>query len=268
MSIHWEGLAQAIDVRQSRRRFLDQSLEDGDRAALEAFASDVGQAVPFEHNSRILIRSIPSGLRPLAFGGATSFAAFTAPASDLAEARVGFLGELVILKATELGLGTCWVAQFRRLDAYQAVYGSTEEDAPRTIHAVTPLGYVTEKISGVSDRITTSIFSMRKKSVEKNLTRDSLVAFPATIRTALELACKAPSALNAQPWTFRVTDAWGRFTIEVAKPVGYEHRVWGHSEMDVGICAAHVWVGLRSQAVEHELEIVESEGRIVWMFKM
>jgi len=266
MSIDWNELAKAGVVRQSRRRFLDRPLGDEDRRALEAFVVNIEQAVPFTHECRTLIRAVPAGLRPFTFFGPTSFAAFAAPPSVLAEAHAGFLGELLVLRATELGLGTCWVAQFRRLDTYQVVYGSAEEDAPKTIHAITPLGYVTEKVSGVSDRITTSIFSSRKKTVEKNLSGDSLVEFPAHLRNALELACKAPSALNAQPWTFRITDAWDRFTVEIAQPVGYEHRIWKHPEIDIGICAAHVWVALMSQEVEHELEIVETEGRIIWRF--
>ena len=268
MSIDGEKLTQAIHVRQSRRKFLDRPLDRKDRDALEAFAVDIEREVPFQHEARTLIRAVPEGLRPVSFVGASSFAAFTAPQTLLGEAHVGFLGELLVLKATDLGLGSCWVAQFRRLDTYQAVFGSSEEDAPRTIHAVTPLGYVTEKASGVSDRITTTIFSGRKKSVEKNLSQDSLVEFPADVRAALELAGKAPSALNAQPWTFRVTDEWDRFTIEIAKPIGYEHRVWKHPEIDVGICAAHVWLGLASRRVEHELEILESSGRVVWTFKL
>ncbi len=268
MRMDWERLTEAISVRQSRRKFLDRPLRREDHDALEVFASDIEREVPFQHEVRMLIRAVPEGLRPFSFVGASAFAAFTAPQTTLSESHVGFLGELLVLQATELGLGSCWVAQFRRLDTYQAVFGSTEEDAPRAIHAITPLGYVTENVSGISDRITSSIFSGRKNSVERNLAPDSLVEFPASIRATLDLACKAPSALNAQPWTFRVTDVWDRFAIEIAQPVGYEHRVWKHSEIDIGICAAHVWVSLMSQSVEHELEIVESEGRVVWIFKL
>lgn len=268
MSIDWEKLTQATYVRQSRRKFLDRPLDRKDREALEMFAADIEREVPFQHEAHTLIRAVPEGLRPVSFVGASSFAAFTAPQTLLGEAHVGFLGEILVLKATDLGLGTCWVAQFRRLDTYQAVFGSTEEGAPRTIHAVTPLGYVTEKVSGVSDRITTTIFSGRKKPVEKNLSQDSLVEFPENVRWVLELASKAPSALNAQPWTFRVTDTWDRFVIEIAKPEGYQHKAWGHSDIDVGICAAHVWLGLMSRKVEHELELVDSPGRVVWTFKL
>ncbi len=68
--------------------------------------------------------------------------AFLAMVGDAAEPHVeetlGYLGEYVILTATSLGLGTCWVGgTYRSREAAKLLgLGSTER-----LHAVSPLGF-------------------------------------------------------------------------------------------------------------------------------
>ena len=55
-----------------------------------------------------------------------------------AEEAIGYTGEGIILEATALGLGTCWVSGFFRPDAVRA---HLELSADERVFAVTPLGY-------------------------------------------------------------------------------------------------------------------------------
>jgi hypothetical protein len=78
--------------------------------------------------------------------GAPAFIAFLGGAeSPYLYERVGYLGEGVILKATRLGLGTCWVGGFFRPEVAACLVGAHPSEK---VVAVTPVGYATGRWSG------------------------------------------------------------------------------------------------------------------------
>lgn len=71
--------------------------------------------------------------------GAVAYVAFVGNMSSASvQEKVGYTGEGIILEATSLGLGTCWVGAFFRPDVVAARVGS---DKAERVLAVTPLGY-------------------------------------------------------------------------------------------------------------------------------
>lgn len=97
--------------------------------------------------------------------------------------------------------------------------------------------------------------------LENNINSDNLPFF---IKTALDLARKAPSAANSQHWRFNVSPDFK--TISIAMPVGYRHIKWKHPDVDIGICASHFWIGLQIQGIQSDLQLIEESGRTVWKF--
>ncbi|MDL2318762.1 hypothetical protein LJC74_06805 [Eubacteriales bacterium OttesenSCG-928-A19] len=89
---------------------------------------------------------------------------------------------------------------------------------------------------------------------------------PADIRDVLSLATLAPSAVNSQMWRFGF--AGGFQTLTVAKPVGYKHFKWEHPDVDVGMCAAHVWLGLLGKGYAPGVEVTQDVDRAVWTFSL
>lgn len=259
-----ESLVQAVYTRKSRRKYLNEPLTPLHLQKLNEFIGEM--QVPFEHDVDISIHKAPQHVSYVPIKQPDYFAAFQASKSLLSEAHTGFIGELFILHAESLGVGTCWYGHYNHHNTYQIVYGTNEENAPKRIHCITLLGYVTKKATGISDRITNALFSSKKKSVEDNLHEVSLRDFPQYIRNGLELACLAPSAMNCQCWYFKVSADQGNFTVEISKPEGYRHFKWPYTDIDVGVAAAHFWLGLQNQRKDCRVRAKEENSRVVWEF--
>ena len=50
-------------------------------------------------------------------------------------------------------------------------------------------------------------------------------------------------------------------------PVGYKHFKWEHPNVDIGICACHVWLGLIDKGYNPAVTVNEDSGRAVWKFQ-
>jgi hypothetical protein len=263
MNKYFSILSKAVYTRKSRRKYLMNPLPEDVLEKLKCFINDI--KVPLEHSVEINIHKALPDLPYLPFKNPPYFASFIAPKDIVNQAKVGFVGELLILYAESLGIGTCWYGHYNKQNTYKTVFGNTTENA-KTIHCVTPLGYVTEKISGFSDKITTSMWSSKKKPVEEKLHQDSIKKFPDFIHTSLDMACKAPSAMNCQCWYFKVSEDDKKYSIEISKPIGYRHLKWPYTDIDVGTSASHFWLGLMNQGISPSVNVIENEGRAVWSF--
>jgi hypothetical protein len=83
---------------------------------------------------------------------------------------------------------------------------------------------------------------------------------------ALDLARKAPSAANAQMWRFGFKNEYK--TITVSMPVGFRHFRWEHPNVDIGICASHIWLALVERGFSPAVEVYEDSGRAVFNIKL
>lgn len=258
-------LLEAIKTRQSRRKYLEKSLTKEHKDNLNNFINSL--AVPFEHDIEIILHEMSSASTPaFYFKGTKELAAFIGSTSLTDQGKLGFIGELFILYCESQKIGTCWIGHFKKENVYQSLYGTSENNATKRIHCITPLGYCTDKVTGISDRITTRFFSNKRKSVKDNLHEASLQSFPNYIYYALEFACKAPSALNCQCWYFKVAQHNESFVVEISKPKGYQHFKWPYTDIDVGIAASHFWLGLKEQNISCQVSIEDDTDRAVWKF--
>lgn len=117
------------------------------------------------------------------------------------------------------------------------------------------------------DRITKRRNSFRRKEIKDLLTDPAdYDRLPPDILYALDLARKAPSAANSQMWRFSFDK--GYRTITVAMPVGYRHFKWEHPNVDIGICASHLWLGLVDRGYDPLVSVGEDRGRAVWNFSI
>lgn len=163
--------------------------------------------------------------------------------SEKARVDLGYVLEQVVLEATQLSLGTCWVTgTYDRQTAESAVPLQQEE----AISAVCALGHSAEAGYG---RLHTKVIR-RLAGGHKRKPLTALVyagawgerwkpedADPALV-TVLQHARLAPSAHNAQPWRLIIDDE--RIILTVIKP----------SFIDAGIVMSHIT--LAAEAVEQE----------------
>jgi nitroreductase len=227
---------QAIFIRKSRRSFHPRRPEEDKIVRLEKLCREFR---PFPVARAELVRKSPDEVfRGIVGGygritGASYYIAFLGTEGvPHVEEAVGYMGEGLILEATVLGLGTCWVSGFFRPAAVRAHLDLPEGER---VFAVTPVGYA-EREYTIKDRIYRGIAaSGKRKRLDEIVSGDLAEPWQ---RTAVEAARLAPSASNRQPWRFAA--APGSLTVRTdgGKDVGRFPK-----RLDCGIAMMHVAVG-------------------------
>ncbi len=276
-NLDWES---AINIRRSIRSYEMREVDDKLISSLKNFIENM--KLPFKHDVTIsFFRSDSNKRLYTGFESPPDGMAFIADTDIPSISTAGFVGEMAILYATSLGLGTCWYGHYSLEELEKIIphlkvnntlskpkwgYGKGIVQGKRAI-CITPLGYWKKEGLRLADRITESFMSYKRKPVsaflENGLTENSL---PPDILYAFDLSRKAPSGANSQHWRFKVSSDFK--TISISMPIGYKHIKWEHPDVDIGICACHFWLGLMIKNIESKVSIVEEEGRAVWQFDL
>ncbi len=172
----------------------------------------------------------------------------------------GYRFEKVILKATELGLDTCWmVASFNSKDIERLIELKSDEE----VVMVSPVGFENGKRS-IADRITRAIAKSSSRrawgelffqgSFNKALTESAAGLY----RDAFEAVRIGPSAGNKQPWKIVLTDDTVDFYREDNSYTGNKKLRMDVNYNDIGIAMAHFKLVLMEQGIEGEW-VVKSE---------
>jgi len=242
---------QAIFIRKSSRTFHPRRPEEDKIVRLEALCRDFR---PFPGARAELVRRRPDDVfRGLvgAYGritGASYYIAFvgTEGAPHVEEA-VGYVGEALVLEATILGLGTCWVSGFFRPAAVRRDLALPEGDR---VFAVTPLGYA-ERTPSLKDRLFRRFAgSAKRRPLEEIVTGDLAAPWQ---RKAVEAARLAPSAANRQPWRFAA--APGSVTVRTD---GAKDSDRYPKRLDCGIAMVHVAVGAQEAGAAGRWTLLEA----------
>lgn len=134
---------------------------------------------------------------------------------DLDE-KIGYFGEQIVLKATELGLNTCWVSgTFSKKNVVAKILDNEK------LICVIAIGY--GKTQGVNRK--------SKTFEDVSLTTD----VPDWYKKGVEYALLAPTALNAQKFKFELVDK----NIVKAK----NEPSIGNTKLDLGIVKYHFELG-------------------------
>lgn len=267
-----------IEARRSARSYQMLSVDDDVLCAIKDFAR--AMLIPFDHNVEIrFFHTDPTKtLYPLMKSPPDNIA-FIAETDSISISKLGFVGELLILYAQSKGLSTCWyghykLAELERLmphlqshdqlkEANKGFGYSKGETKGRRAICITPLGYYEDSGLRLMDRITEKTISHKRKEIVELLeNRDHFSQLSDDLLYALDLGRKAPSAGNAQMWRFGFEDSFD--TITIAMPPGYQHFKWEHPNVDIGICACHVWLGLLDRGWNPTVTVSEEAGRAVW----
>jgi nitroreductase len=287
----WENTVPAIDIpynlsktinnRRSVRSFKTDSLKPETLAKLSELSKTV--KLPFDCAVKIqFFKAEPTKELYKTLQPPVDNVAFLSETDIISIAKTGFVGELLILLAESLGVSTCWyghykLAELERLMPHLQNTGQIKEapkgygyskgvtDGVRAI-CISPLGYYESNGFRLIDRITKNAYSFKRKEI-KDLLDDpeNLPRLSDELLFALDLGRKAPSAGNAQMWRFGFENEYK--TITVSMPVGYRHFRWEHPNVDIGICASHIWLALIERGFDPTVEVYEDKGRAVFNIK-
>ncbi len=219
-------LRQAIEKRISRRSYLDQPLKEDVIHVLNASITRYNQ------ESGLAIRLVQGGKE--LFSGLSNVPAYLAligRKDDLGlKEKAGYYGELLVLEATILGLGTCWVGGTYQKDRCMEQLQLTSDDE---LACVVSLGYVKASM-GFKEKMTYKM--IHHQSAGKKAEEMYVVEEPASdwFFKGMAAVRKAPSALNKQPVVFYWRD--GVITASV-------ENMASRQAIDLGIARLHFALG-------------------------
>ena len=263
-------LIDSIKQRKSCRTYTTESLKTSDRMQIEKIITSIktginGETVHFnlfEKKETEEPMKIPYGLirnnKTYIFGA-------THPTA-ISRTNYGYLLEKIVLKATELELGTCWVGLFDK-EYFSEV--QVEKDAE--IPAVLVIGYAKEKIP-VKEKLIRKMVKADQRKPWETLFFDyesTDVLNPETVQAyveTLEMTRLAPSSGNTQPWRifYSTTTNEFHFFKKITNPA-YEAK--GMHDIDMGIAMSHFELvttknGLKGTWLQHKPEEIKPNGEL------
>ena len=235
----------AVPLRRSRRSFDGTPAPSEVLAALEALASDARGP----HARAVVLPEAPQSLFAGILGsyggisGARSALAFVGDRSLEADAWLGYIGEATVLEASALGAGTCWVAGL--FNDHVAGRLARVGDGER-VYAVSPLGAPIDHVT-LKERVLMG-GAHAKRRLEPDVFAPGHATWPTWARAALPLVQVAPSAMNRQPWRFRMED-----DVLVISYTGSDTPRTS-KRLDCGIAMLHAELGMAAAGVRGRWE--------------
>lgn len=180
---------------------------------------------------------------------AQAFFAVSCDRSNYAEEALGYAFEKVVLKCTQLGLGTCWIGGTFNKGAFaDAVHLKSDEMLP----IISPVGQASAKPSMVSKTMSRVTKQHSRKSFESLFFMDNW-KIPLTQKSAgdfgvpLEMVRLAPSSRNCQPWQVLVTPEGAHF---------YRMAPRSMNRIDLGIALCHFDLACQELGIPGSLETI------------
>ena len=264
-----QPIGQLVKQRFSCRSYLSQPMEEQTRRKLAEYAASL-QTGPFGARMRFeLVAAREQEQKTLknlgTYGfikGATGFIIGVIQDDDKNLEDFGYLMENIILFATDIGLGTCWLGgTFTKSSFSERVSPHPGELIP----AVSAVGYCAKKAHRLGTLIRNRAGADHRLSWEK-LFFDSRFGVPLSRKqagdyaTALDMVRWGPSASNKQPWrVIKDGDIW-HFYLQ-RKP-GYRERrlvrlftVADMQRIDMGIAMCHFELMARDHGLNGRWDI-------------
>jgi nitroreductase len=263
-----------IRSRTSCRTFKPAPLSPADKRSLEVFIRENNGGLEGERIPLTIIEK-EAGKKPmrLDYGVIKGHSAYIMGASKVSiDSRVnyGYIVEKVVLKATEMNIGTCWVGYF------DAEYFNADIKIGNgyEIPSIVVVGYPTETPS-LLDKVVR--FSTK---AAKRLTWDALffnyrsqtAISPESVEKysdSLEMVRLAPSSGNTQPWRVFFDETANEFHF-YKKPVSRKYEAKGLHEIDIGIAMSHfelasMYKGLSGGWIRYTEESVKVMGDLSYI---
>jgi len=173
----------------------------------------------------------------------------------------GYCMEKIVLMATHLELGTCWLGgTFNRSASASRINKRDDEVIP----AITPLGYPKEKSIRNSVIRFIARSNSRKPWEQLFFCGDTNIPLPKDIGDAYQLGLDCvrigPSASNRQPWRIVKEKRKDVYHFYLSRTPGYGRLYPDVSlqDVDMGIAMCHFEVALREMNEKGRWEIIQS----------
>jgi len=240
-----------IRERTSWRTYYPELLKEDVKGEIETLLEQGNLVSPFSSktgNCRFELVSVlefdPNEQKKLGtygmISGAQEFIVGASEKSEYNKLNYGYLMEMIILKATELGLGTCWLGgTFNRTIFSKKVNCKAEEIIP----AITPIGYPAKRRT--REKVIRRMIQAKNRKPWEEIFFNNNFQNPLfsenlnEYATILEMVRLGPSAGNKQPWRIIKEENENNFHFYVKYPEGklaVNYRPFVRLDMGIATC--------------------------------
>ena len=253
------NVKEVIKRRISNRTYEERSLTEEDKKKLLEFNSTLTN--PFGVEVKVQYISKEKGADDFQLGtygtikGAKDFLAITVKDQPYAMEAIGYQFENLVLYATDIGIGTVWLAgTFKRKDFINAIEIGEDDLFP----CICPLGYPAQKQSFLEKITKASLGSKKRKDWDKlffldDFTKVLTKADAGIYEDALEMLRLAPSATNSQPWAVVKEGNKFHFFCNYKNTLNDDVKKIKH--IDIGIALSHFHQTAMSKGLNGNLQI-------------
>lgn len=248
-------IEETIKKRKSVRNYEKRGLSEQQRSEIVTYMNQIENPFQVKVKFHFLeTELLDKGQKLGTYGviqGAKDYLGVTVKNTDFAMEAVGYAFEMLVLYATSLGLGTCWMGGTFNRNQFKTAMEISENDV---FPIISPIGIPLEKRSITETLVRKIAKSDQRKewqelffstSFENILSKEDASDYV----IALELVRIAPSASNKQPW--RIVKDGELF--HFFKVQGYGD-VFGYDiqSVDMGIAACHFELALKEKQIVGE----------------
>lgn len=253
------NVKEVIKRRISNRTYEERSLTEEDKKKLLEFNSTLTN--PFGVEVKVQYISKEKGADDVQLGtygtikGAKDFLAITVKDQPYAMEAIGYQFENLVLYATDMGIGTVWLAgTFKRKDFINAIEIGEDDLFP----CICPLGYPAQKQSFLEKITKASLGSKKRKDWDKlffleDFTKALTKADAGIYEDALEMLRLAPSATNSQPWAVVKEGNKFHFFCNYKNTLNDDVKKIKH--IDIGIALSHFHQTAMSKGLNGNLQV-------------
>ncbi|WP_308565409.1 nitroreductase family protein [Peptostreptococcus stomatis] len=253
------NVKEVIKRRISNRTYEERSLTEEDKKKLLEFNSTLTN--PFGVEVKVQYISKEKGADDVQLGtygtikGAKDFLAITVKDQPYAMEAIGYQFENLVLYATDMGIGTVWLAgTFKRKDFINAIEIGEDDLFP----CICPLGYPAQKQSFLEKITKASLGSKKRKDWDKlffldDFTKVLTKADAGIYEDALEMLRLAPSATNSQPWAVVKEGNKFHFFCNYKNTLNDDVKKIKH--IDIGIALSHFHQTAMSKGLNGSLQV-------------
>lgn len=253
------NVKEVIKRRISNRTYEERSLTEEDKKKLLEFNSTLTN--PFGVEVKVQYISKEKGADDVQLGtygtikGAKDFLAITVKDQPYAMEAIGYQFENLVLYATDMGIGTVWLAgTFKRKDFINAIEIGEDDLFP----CICPLGYPAQKQSFLEKITKASLGSKKRKDWDKlffldDFTKVLTKADAGIYEDVLEMLRLAPSATNSQPWAVVKEGNKFHFFCNYKNTLNDDVKKIKH--IDIGIALSHFHQTAMSKGLNGNLQI-------------
>ncbi len=218
----------AIQIRSSRRTYTDQPIEGAKVKRLNEMIYQFNNEASL-HLQLVLNNGDAFSKFNKSYGlfkGVKNYITLIGKKDKHVFEKMGYFGEKLVLEATCMGLGTCWVGGTFDKDAIAC---NVLED--EVFYGIIAIGNVAETKT-FKERTISKLTHRKTKSIEEFYESD--LQIPEWFINGIKAAQKAPSAMNGQPVKFYYKS--GKVTGKILDNLDYR-------KVDLGIAKYHFELG-------------------------